>query len=140
GAIYTPIFSGFGPEAVAARVRDCEATMLVTADGFFRRGKLVAMKQVADEALTRCPSVSHMLVVRRAGCPVSWEPRRDLWWPENPDERENRDEIDAAGEPSGAEIMGANDPFMIIYTSGTTGRPKGTVHVHSGFPIKAAQD
>ena len=138
GAIYTPIFSGYGAEAVATRVQDCEARLLVTADGFSRRGGLVKMKQVADEAAARCPTVEHLLVVRRTGCPVSWKAGRDLWWHES-----------VPGEPGAiegpptevqTEVMAADEPFMIIYTSGTTGRPKGTVHVHSGFPLKAAQD
>ncbi len=131
GAIYTPIFSGYGAEAVATRVQDCEARLLVTADGFTRRGGLVKMKQIGDEAAARCPTVEHLLVVRRAGCPVSWKAGRDVWWHESvPGEAE--------GPPT--EVMEAEEPFMIIYTSGTTGRPKGTVHVHSGFPLKAAQD
>ena len=135
GATYTPIFSGFGAEAVAARVQDCEATLLVTADGFTRRGGLVKMKQVADEAAARCPTIKHLLVVRRTGCYVSWKAGRDVWWHDV-----------MPGEGAGpatevrTEVMAADEPFMIIYTSGTTGRPKGTVHVHSGFPIKAAQD
>ena len=135
GATYTPIFSGFGAEAVAARVQDCEATLLVTADGFTRRGGLVKMKQVADEAAARCPTIKHLLVVRRTGCSVSWKAGRDVWW---------HDAMPGEGEGPATEVrtevMAADEPFMIIYTSGTTGRPKGTVHVHSGFPIKAAQD
>jgi acetyl-CoA synthetase len=131
GAIYTPIFSGYGAEAVATRIQDCEAVLLVTADGFPRRGGLVKMKQIADEAAGRCPSLEHLLVVRRAGCPVSWQPGRDVWWHELAPR-------EAEGPPT--EVMGAEEPFMILYTSGTTGRPKGTVHVHSGFPIKAAHD
>jgi acetyl-CoA synthetase len=131
GAIYTPIFSGYGAEAVATRIQDCEAKLLVTADGFFRRGGVVAMKHVADQAAARCPTVEHLLIVRRAGCPVAWQDRRDVWWH---DLRQDEHE----GPPT--EAMGTDEPFMIIYTSGTTGRPKGTVHVHSGFPIKAAHD
>jgi acetyl-CoA synthetase len=131
GAVYTPIFSGFASEAVATRVQDCEAKLLVTADGFSRRGGLVRMKQVADEAAAHCPTVEHLLVVRRAACPVSWQASRDVWWHESPP---------GESETPATEAMEADEPFMIIYTSGTTGRPKGTVHAHSGFPIKAAQD
>jgi acetyl-CoA synthetase len=143
GAIYTPIFSGFGAEAVAARVQDCEATLLVTADGFSRRGGLVKMKRVADEAAARCPTIKHLLVVRRAGCSVSWQAGRDVWWH---DVMPGASTELSTGEGEGpatevpTEVMATDEPFMIIYTSGTTGRPKGTVHVHSGFPIKAAQD
>ncbi|HEV8540419.1 MAG TPA: AMP-binding protein [Nitrospiraceae bacterium] len=135
GAIYTPVFSGFGAEAVAARVKDCEAKLLVTADGYFRRGALVKMKQVADEAAARCSTLEHLLVVRRADCPVPWQEGRDIWWHEA-----GPGETDLQPPEAQTEVMNADEPFMIIYTSGTTGRPKGTVHVHSGFPIKAAQD
>ncbi|MER3461386.1 MAG: AMP-dependent synthetase [candidate division GAL15 bacterium] len=131
GAIVTPIFSGFAPEAVAARVRDCEAKVVVTADGFYRRGQVVPMWRHADEAARQCPSVEHLLVVRRLQGTEGWRPGRDVWWHEA-----------VADQPPQAptEPMDPMDPFMIIYTSGTTGRPKGTVHVHAGFPIKASCD
>ncbi len=131
GAVFTPVFSGYGAEALAARVQDCEAKLLVTADGCFRRGGVVPMKPVADEAAARCPTVEHLLVVRRTGCPVSWQAGRDVWWSGGPE---------AEADPPPTEDTEADEPFMILYTSGTTGRPKGTVHVHSGFPIKAAHD
>lgn len=131
GAVVTPVFSGFAPEAVAIRVRDCEAKVVVTADGFYRRGQVVPMWRHADEAARQCPSVEHLLVVRRVGSTDGWQPGRDVWWDEA-----------ASGQPPEAptEPMGSMDPFMIIYTSGTTGRPKGTVHVHAGFPLKASCD
>ncbi len=131
GAIVTPVFSGFAPEAVATRVRDCEAKLVVTADGFYRRGQVVPLWAHADEAARQCPSVEHLLVVRRVGTTAGWRPGRDVWWHET-----------TAAQPPQAptERMASGDPFMIIYTSGTTGRPKGTVHVHAGFPIKAACD
>jgi acetyl-CoA synthetase len=131
GAIYSPIFSGYGAEAVATRIQDCEAKLLVTADGFSRRGAWVTMKAIADQAAARCPTVEHVLVVRRAGCPVSWQDRRDGWW---------HDAMQDAHQKPATEVMEAGEPFMILYTSGTTGRPKGTVHGHGGFPIKAAHD
>ena len=132
GAVYTPIFSGFGPDAVAARLQDCEARLLITCDGIERRGKLVATKEVADRAVVLSPSVERVLVVnrlRRADAP--WDPRRDVWWHEL-----------IAGQPAPAdtERTAPEDPYMIIYTSGTTGRPKGVVHVQGGFPIKGLQD
>jgi acetyl-CoA synthetase len=131
GAIFTPVFSGFGAEALGARIQDCEARVIVTADGFYRRGQRVRMLPVADEAARRCPSVQHLLVVQRLGEAEGWRAGRDVWWHEA---------VSGAPEESPTEVMDSEDPFMIIYTSGTTGRPKGTVHVHAGFPIKAAQD
>ena len=132
GAIYTPIFSGYGVAAVASRLTDCEARLLITADGFLRRGHPVPMKTIADEALSMAPSVTRCLVVRRVGTEVAWDPARDAWWDEALES--------VSDEPLAAAATGANEPFMIIYTSGTTGRPKGALHVHAGFPLKAAVD
>ena len=133
GAVYVPVFSGFAAPAVAARLDDCGARLLITADGFHRRGRLVDMKAVADEAAARVPSLERIIVARRAGNDVSWTPGRDLSW------HEVTADAGAQAEAT-AEVMDPEDPFMIIYTSGTTGRPKGTVHVHMGFPLKAAMD
>ncbi len=131
GAIAIPIFSGYGAEATATRLADAGARLLVTADGFLRRGRVVPMKPVADEALESAPSVEKVLVVRRVDGGYPMKEGRDLWW----DEAVGRQPADAP-----TEVMGSMDPFMLIYTSGTTGRPKGTVHYHAGFPLKAAQD
>ncbi len=131
GAVILPLFSGYGPGAVATRLADAEAKALFTADGFWRRGKAVAMKPLADEALTQVPTVKHVIVLRRLGLEVPWTPGRDLWWEELVDGQSDRAET---------ERTDAEDLLMIIYTSGTTGKPKGAVHTHCGFPIKAAQD
>jgi acetyl-CoA synthetase len=131
GAIFTPIFSGYGAEAVATRLADAGAKLLITADGFYRRGKVVPMKATADEAVALAPSVERVLVLRRTGEPVAWNAARDVWW-------------HALVDPQSAEApiadTAADDPYMLIYTSGTTGRPKGAVHIHAGFPLKAAHD
>jgi len=136
-AIYSPIFSGYGHTAVAGRLADCEASLLITADGFFRRGSVVRLKETADAALRDAPTVRRVLVVRRLGeraGDVPWTPGRDHWWDE---------ELAAAPADAPAQAPGPTDPetpYLLIYTSGTTGRPKGAVHVHGGFPVKGAQD
>src|SRR3989441_8371764 len=129
GAIYTPIFSGYASEAIAGRLRDCEASVLITADGFRRRGQVVPMQETADAAVAAAPSVRMMIVARRLGRELRLR-ERDVWW----------DDVMARGTDETFADTAPEDPFMIIYTSGTTGRPKGAVHVHGGFPVKAAQD
>jgi acetyl-CoA synthetase len=131
GAIFIPLFSGYGPEAVAVRLEDAGAKLLVTADWFMRRGSVVPMKATADAALKLAPSVENQLVVRRAGGEVPWTEGRDWWYDET---------VDGKLDTLPTEVMDAEDVVMLIYTSGTTGRPKGCVHVHCGFPVKGAQD
>jgi acetyl-CoA synthetase len=131
GAIFIPLFSGYGPEAIAVRLSDADARLLVTADGFMRRGAVVPMKQTADAAVALAPTIRHQLVVRRTGGEVPWVDGRDRWYDDT-----------VSGQPDQlqTEVMDAEDPVMLIYTSGTTGKPKGCVHVHCGFPVKGAQD
>ena len=130
GAVYIPIFSGYGAEAIAGRLRDCEASVLITADGFHRRGQVVPMKETADAAVALSPSVRKVVVASRLGY-LAPRSEKDVAW----------DDVVARGNDRlELEDTSAEDPFMVIYTSGTTGRPKGAVHVHGGFPVKAAQD
>ena len=141
GGVILPLFSGFGPGAIATRLADAEAKALFTVDGSFRRGKTLPMKATADQALAHAPSVWKVIVHRRVGpapsgvpgidVPMDTATGRDVWW----------DDF-VAGQPAQAptERTAAEDLLMIIYTSGTTGRPKGAVHTHCGFPIKSAQD
>ncbi len=131
GGIILPLFSGFGAGAVISRMNDAEARALFTADGAFRRGKAVDMKSVADEAAAHIPTLQHLIVLKRTGQPVSMQAGRDHWWHHLVDSQSDQAEI---------ERTSAEDPLMIIYTSGTTGRPKGALHTHCGFPVKAAQD
>ena len=154
GGVVLPLFSGYGADAVATRLQDAEAAVLVTADGFLRRGQVVRMKPIADEAVATAPSVRHVVVVSRLKIDVPVQPRDlsfgtlmsarlDVRWPEGmspaPPPRwpagADRLPVECPNEPTEAE-----DPLMLIYTSGTTGRPKGAVHTHCGFPIKTAQD
>jgi acetyl-CoA synthetase len=131
GASILPLFSGYGAEAAAARVRDAEATVLVTADGFWRRGQAVAMKAAADLVAEGASSIRCVVVVPRLGTAVRMTSGRDYRWPELVARQSDRCDTVRTD---------AEDALMIIYTSGTTGRPKGAVHTHCGFPIKAAQD
>ncbi|MCP4426284.1 MAG: AMP-binding protein [Chloroflexi bacterium] len=131
GGVILPLFSGYGVGAIQSRLADADAKALFTADGFFRRGKIIPLKSTADEAIQQMPTLEHVIVLRRAGNEVEMVDGRDHWWhnliPKQSDQ--------AAVEPTSAE-----DRIMIIYTSGTTGKPKGAVHTHCGFPVKAAQD
>ncbi len=131
GGIVLPLFSGYGPGAIVTRLNDAAAQAVFTADGFFRRGRTVAMKPTLDRALAEVPTVRHVIVARRAGLEVPWTRGRDHWWHEL-----------IPGQPHTAETerTDAEDVLMVIYTSGTTGRPKGAVHTHCGFPVKGAQD
>ncbi|HYP38937.1 MAG TPA: acetate--CoA ligase [Chloroflexia bacterium] len=131
GAIFIPIFSGYAAPSVASRLTDCEAKVLVTADGFTRRGKPVGMKEVADQAAEMSPCVQHVVVHRRLGREVPWQEGRDVWWD---------DLMQSQSDECESVRTDAEQLYMIIYTSGTTGKPKGAQHAHCGFPIKGAQD
>lgn len=131
GGIILPLFSGYGKSAITTRLNDADAKAIFVADGFFRRGKPVAMKPTADEAAAEIPTLKHMIVSNRANLDLYMQPGRDIWWHES---------IPQQPVEAFTEITDAEDIIMIIYTSGTTGRPKGAVHTHCGFPVKSAQD
>jgi acetyl-CoA synthetase len=131
GALFIPIFSGFGAEAVATRITDPRPAVLICADGFLRKGAPVAMKEVADEAVAMAGGVDHMLVVAYSGrSDVPWVEGRDVRW----------DEALDRANPLGASETDAETPVVLAYTSGTTGRPKGAVLVHGGLTVKLAQE
>ena len=132
GGIILPLFSGYGPGAIVSRLQDADAKALFTADGFYRRGQVVPMKPTADEAAAQVPTLEHMIVLNRIPeFNVHMEAGRDHWW---------HDLIPFHSAQADTEVTDAEDVLMVIYTSGTTGRPKGAVHTHCGFPVKAAQD
>jgi len=130
GGVILPLFSGYGADAVATRLADAGVSVVITADGFWRRGQTVTMKATADAALASSLRVSHQIVVPRLGIEVPMGPRDRRW----------EELVGGQSDLCVTERTDADEPLMIIYTSGTTGRPKGAVHSHCGFPIKTAQD
>ena len=131
GAIYLPIFSGFGAPSIATRLQDSNAKALMTADGFYRRGTKVPMKATADEAVSASPSVQRVFVFSRFPDDDVALGEKDISWDDAFAGRSDRLE---------APRLDPETPYMIAYTSGTTGKPKGSVHVHGGFLVKIAQE
>jgi len=131
GAVQVPIFSGFAAPAVSARLADAAAKLVVTADASYRRGRLVPMKEVLDDALADAPSVEHVVVWRRASgdCPMT--AGRDVWW---------EDAVANSGGSLEPVEVDSEAPYLLAYTSGTTGRPKGALHVQGGFLISIARE
>jgi acetyl-CoA synthetase len=132
GAVIVPVFSGFGPQALAVRMQDAGAKLLLTADGSYRRGKPVPIKPAADEAVAASPTVRRVVVVRRVGKgDVPWTAGRDVWWD---------DFLAGQSTEARTEVLDAEDRSMILFSSGTTGRPKGTVHTHAGALAQMAKE
>jgi acetyl-CoA synthetase len=129
GAVCVPLFTGFGADAIASRLELAGANVLIAADGFRRRGRVVEAASAINEAAGRLPLLAHVVVVPGGGPAIEGAFATCPW------------EAVAGGAPIVEfEAMDPNDPFMIVFTSGTTGAPKGTVHVHGGFPLKIAHD
>ncbi len=123
GAIHSVVFGGFSSDSLADRIQDSDCKVLITGDGAWRRGNVVSLKEVADESVSRSPSIEKVIVVKRTENEIEWTDK-DIWY---------HDLI--ADQPVGCEpeVMNAEDPLFILYTSGTTGKPKGIVHTQGGY-------
>ena len=124
GAVHTVVFGGFSAESLRDRINDAGAKILITADGGYRRGAIVPLKENADDAIAGTPGIEHVIVLRRTGQTVTFKIGRDLWWSEL---------MARAPRDCPPEAMDAEDPLFILYTSGTTGKPKGILHTTGGY-------
>jgi acetyl-CoA synthetase len=124
GAPHNVVFGGFSPDALRERIHDSESTVLVTADGGYRRGGIVLLKKNADEAVAECPTIKTVVVLKRTGQEVSMQRGRDVWWDEF---------VKDAAAYCKPEPMDSEDLLYLLYTSGSTGKPKGIVHTTGGY-------
>jgi acetyl-CoA synthetase len=135
GAVHSVVFGGFSAESLRDRINDAQAVALITADGGYRRGQVLPLKRFADDALSGCPSIRHVVVVRRTSPAggdetfATMQEGRDHWWHRL---------LESAGVHAEPEAMDAEDLLFILYTSGTTGKPKGIVHTTGGYLVQAA--
>ncbi len=132
GAVHSVVFGGFSAEALRDRILDCEATMLICSDGYYRGGRIMRSKDNADAALESCPGVKDVIVVKRVDIGIPMKSGRDYWW----HDVMNADDIKPYCEP---EMMDAEDPLFILYTSGSTGKPKGVLHTQAGYLLYTYQ-
>jgi len=123
GAIHSVVFGGFSADSLSDRINDATAKVVITADGAWRRGDVVSLKDNSDEAVSRCPSIEHTVVVKRTNNEVAWSDK-DIWY---------HDLVADQPVECEAERMNAEDMLYILYTSGTTGKPKGIVHTQAGY-------
>ena len=129
GAIHSVVFAGFSSEALATRINDCESNVIITSDGSFRGDKIINLKSIVDNAISRCSSSQKVLLIKRTNQKVNIIPKRDILY----------DEIKSkVSDECKPEIMDAEDPLFILYTSGSTGKPKGMVHTCAGYMVYAS--
>jgi len=131
GAIHSVVFGAFSGDALRDRMNDCESTVLVCSDGYYRSGKTINSKDNADDALKSCPTIKKVVVVKRAGNPIKMEAGRDLWY----HDLMNDPDLPKYCKP---EECDAEDPLFILYTSGSTGKPKGVLHTQAGYLLYTA--
>ncbi len=129
GAVHSVVFAGFSATALATRINDCDAKMIITADGSFRGAKMINLKSIVDEALQQCSCIQTALVVKRTGATIAMQSGRDQWIAPL---------LEQASNECVAEIMDAEDPLFILYTSGSTGKPKGMLHTTAGYMVYTA--
>lgn len=129
GAVHSIVFAGFSSKALADRIQDAQAKVVITADGLKRGPKQMALKAIVDDALATCPSVTTSVVFQHTSESVQWESGRDIWW---------HDVIAGAEMDCDAEAMDSEDMLFILYTSGSTGKPKGVVHTCGGYMVYTA--
>jgi acetyl-CoA synthetase len=128
GAVHTVIFGGFSAEAIKDRINDCQAKLVITADGGWRRGKVVELKSVVDRALEGTPSVQAVIVLKRTGTEINMVESRDIWW---------HDAWKGGPNQHKAKAFDSEHPLFILYTSGSTGKPKGVLHTSAGYLLGA---
>jgi acetyl-CoA synthetase len=124
GAVHTVVFGGFASEAIVDRLEDSGATVIVTADGGWRRGKVVPLKPVVDEALAKYQKVKRVIVLNRCGNEISMDSNRDAWW---------HDEVANVSSKHVPKAFDSEHPLFVLYTSGSTGKPKGILHTSGGY-------